>query len=101
MKSIVISSRQRSSNRAGVPKGMAFTIRGPRLADVSHRVNLMKTPTELKITTLPPETLLGPLNDVEEKYAPPKLFAAGPMELPLPRPRVAIIGSRKASAKGL
>ncbi len=101
MKSVVISSRQRSSNRAGVLRGMALTLRGQRLTDVSHQVNLMKTQTGLKITLLLPEMLLGPLNDVEEKYAPPKLFAAGPMELPLPRPRVAIIGSRKASAKGL
>ncbi len=54
-----------------------------------------------KVSTLTPEQLLGPLNDVESKFAPPKLFAAGPMEIPLPRPRVAIIGSRKAFAEGL
>ncbi len=54
-----------------------------------------------KISTLTPEQLLGPLNDVERKFAPPRLFAAGPMEIPLPRPRAAIIGSRKASTKSL
>ncbi len=48
-----------------------------------------------------PEELLGPLNDVERKFAPNKLFTAGPMEIPLPKPRVAIVGSRKASPKGL
>ncbi len=48
-----------------------------------------------KISVLTPEQLLGPLNDVESKFAPPKLYAAGPMETPLPRPRTAIIGSRK------
>src|SRR6266566_9443016 len=54
-----------------------------------------------KISVLTPEELLGPLNDVERKYAPLKLFASGPMEIPVPRPRSAIIGSRKASGKGL
>ena len=47
------------------------------------------------------EDLLGPLNDVETKFAPPRLFVAGPMEIPIPRPRVAIVGSRNASSKGL
>ena len=54
-----------------------------------------------KISVLTPEELLGPLNDVERKYAPLKLFASGPMEIPAPRPRLAIIGSRKASGKSL
>ena len=54
-----------------------------------------------KFLTLTPENLLGPLNDVEEKYAPQEIFAAGRMEIPLPRPRVAIVGSRKASMTGL
>ncbi|MDG6977811.1 MAG: DNA-protecting protein DprA [Nitrososphaerota archaeon] len=51
--------------------------------------------------TLTPEMLLGPLNDVEQKYAPSKLFVAGPMEIALPSPRASIVGSRKASKKGL
>ncbi len=58
-------------------------------------------PVQRKFLTLTPEKLLGPLNDVEKKYAPPEVFAAGPMEIPLPRPRVAIVGSRKASITGL
>jgi len=62
---------------------------------------MMRTPIVHGISPLTPEQLLGPLNDVEKKFAPLKLFAAGPMEIPLPRPRVAIIGSRRASAKGL
>lgn len=53
------------------------------------------------IFTLAPEELLGPLNDVERKYAPRVLYVAGKYNLPLPRPRVAIIGSRKASEDGL
>ncbi len=48
-----------------------------------------------------PEQLLGPLNDVERKYAPVKLYISGPMDIPLPRPRVSIVGSRKASDEGL
>lgn len=60
-----------------------------------------RNPTETQMRTLTPLELLGPLNDVERKYAPPALFSAGPMEIPLPSPRVAIIGSRKASPKGL
>src|SRR5206468_7057488 len=54
-----------------------------------------------RISVLSPEELLGPLNDVERKHAPLKLFASGPMEIPVPRPRLAIIGSRKASGKSL
>lgn len=61
----------------------------------------MEMPIRHKISTLGPEQLLGPINDVEKKYAPPRLFTAGPMEIPLPRPRAAIIGSRRASAKAL
>ncbi len=61
----------------------------------------MQTRTRQKMLELTPEELLGPLNDVERKYSPPKLFTIGPMEIPLPRPRVAIIGSRKASSEGL
>ena len=48
------------------------------------------------------ETLLGrPLNDIEERYAPKRLYVKGIMEKPLPRPRVSIVGSRKASPSGL
>jgi DNA processing protein len=47
-----------------------------------------------------PETLLGALTELEQKYAPPKLYVAGPMEIPLPHPRVAIIGTRQPSAEG-
>jgi DNA processing protein len=48
------------------------------------------------------EDLLGrPLNDIEEKYAPKILYVKGPMQRPLPRPKVSIIGSRKASQDGI
>ncbi|MBI1664072.1 MAG: DNA-protecting protein DprA [Nitrosopumilus sp.] len=46
--------------------------------------------------------LLGRLlNDIESKFAPKKIFCEGPMKLPLPCPRVSIIGSRNASEQGL
>jgi len=51
--------------------------------------------------TLTPEELLGPLNEVESKFAPKRLFVAGATELLKARPRVAIIGSRNASDDGL
>ncbi|MDC8451404.1 MAG: DNA-protecting protein DprA [Candidatus Nitrosotalea sp.] len=57
---------------------------------------------ELEYSSISVKDLLGrTLNDVEIKYAPKILHIAGPMEIPLPRPRVSIIGSRKASTKGL
>jgi DNA processing protein len=54
-----------------------------------------------KIVSLRPEQLLGPLNDVEQKYAPDELYVTGVMEIPLPTPRAAIVGSRKPSSNGI
>ena len=56
---------------------------------------------EKKTSTCTLEELIGPLNDVEKKYAPKQLYIAGQLSIPLPSPRVAVIGSRKASSKGL
>jgi DNA processing protein len=47
------------------------------------------------------EDLLGPLNDVERKNAPKKMFFAGDPGLLEVGPRVSLVGSRKASARGL
>src|SRR5438105_2046896 len=56
---------------------------------------------ETSLAHLTPEALLGrPLNDVEKKFAPRYLFVSGKMEIPLPQPRVSIVGSRKASQVG-
>src|SRR5436309_6058221 len=96
MKRIVIPARHGSRNQAGM-----FRRRAAGLWGGGNNLPLERNPMETQIRTLTPLELLGPLNDVERKYAPSKLFSAGPMEIPLPRPRVAIIGSRKASAKGL
>lgn len=53
-----------------------------------------------KPTTLK-EMLGRSFNDVEEKNRPKELYYAGPMEFPVPRPRVAIIGTRNATEAGL
>ena len=46
--------------------------------------------------------LLGrKLNEFEEKYAPQVLFVAGSMKIPLPEPRVSVIGTRKPSPEGI
>jgi len=46
--------------------------------------------------------LLGrPLNDIESKYGQITIYYKGAMEIPVPCPRVSIIGSRGASEKGL
>jgi DNA processing protein len=55
-----------------------------------------------KIRSLTVENLLGrTLNDVESKYAPELLYVHGSLEIPLPCPRVSIIGTRKPSPEGL
>ena len=57
--------------------------------------------TEKKPSAYTLEELIGPLNDVEKKYAPKQLFVVGQLPVPLTSPRVSVIGSRKASFKGL
>jgi DNA processing protein len=52
-------------------------------------------------TSVSSQELLGALSEIEQKYAPEKLFVAGRIKFPLPHPRVAIIGTRTASAEGL
>ena len=57
--------------------------------------------TGSRVTRVSSEELLGPLSEIEQKFAPKTLFVAGKIALPLPHPRVAIIGTRKPSAEGL
>jgi DNA processing protein len=62
----------------------------------------METVDRAQISALTIEDLLGrQLNDVEKKYAPTSLYTKGLMHIPLPRPRVSIVGSRKATDDGL
>ena len=57
---------------------------------------------EPAISAWDPATLLGrPLNTVEERGAPSTLYAAGTMRIPLPHPRVAIVGTRRATVGAL
>jgi DNA processing protein len=48
-----------------------------------------------------PEGLLGPLNDIEAKFAPPNLHVAGDIRLLEGPPRVSVIGTRKPSDEGV
>lgn len=45
--------------------------------------------------------LLGPLNAVEQKFAPPTLWTAGNASLLQRHPRVAVVGTRHPSAEGV
>lgn len=47
-----------------------------------------------------PEELLGPLNEVEKKFAPSQLFLKGNTQLFEEGPRVSIVGSRNPSEQG-
>lgn len=47
------------------------------------------------------EDLLGPLNQVEQKHAPARLYLAGKRSVIQAGPRVSVVGSRKASPAGL
>ena len=58
-------------------------------------------PPPMEFTELTPEELLGPLNEVEAKHAPKKLYAAGDVAMLRQAPRVSIVGSRKASEDGV
>lgn len=93
--------RKRPINQGRVGSRRLPILRSEDVNYVSHKANVMETSVRQTYSALTPEQLLGPLNDVERKFAPLKLFTAGPMEIPLPRPRAAIVGSRKASARSL
>ncbi|NOZ82730.1 MAG: DNA-processing protein DprA [Euryarchaeota archaeon] len=56
----------------------------------------------MKIREVKLSELLGrPLNDVEKKYAPEVVYVSGCIKIPLPGPRVAIVGTRNPSSEGL
>ena len=61
----------------------------------------MEKEKRVSASTYSLEELIGPLNDIEKKYAPKELHVAGQLSVPLPGPRVSVIGSRKASPEGL
>lgn len=47
-----------------------------------------------------PEELLGPLNEIEKRRSPKTLYVRGDQSLFRMQPRVAVVGSRKASPDG-
>jgi DNA processing protein len=51
--------------------------------------------------TLSCDELLGPLNEVERKFAPPEIYAAGDTDILKHGFRVSIVGSRNASKAGI
>ena len=54
------------------------------------------------ISTWTPTALLGrTLNETEERNAPPRVWTAGTMRIPVPGPRVAIVGTRQATPESL
>ena len=73
----------------------------PKKPPTTSRDEAMKTQNGIDVFTYTLNDLLGPLNDVEEKYAPKILYVAGKLPIPLPGPRLSVIGSRGASAQGI
>ncbi len=62
----------------------------------------MERDERMEVSAYSPEVLLGrPLNDIEARNAPRVLYTAGPMKIPIPRPRVAIVGTREPTARGV
>lgn len=56
---------------------------------------------DMHAVSVTPADILGQLNDVEEKYAPERLYLQGNQSLLRRGPRVSIVGSRKATPDGL
>ena len=52
-------------------------------------------------STLRPDEVLGALNELEVKFATAQLYCAGDVSLLRRGPRVAVVGSRRASPEGL
>jgi DNA processing protein len=59
------------------------------------------SPDTLARMTLRPDEVLGALNELEVKFAPAQLYCAGDVSLLRRGPRVAVVGSRRASPEGL
>ncbi len=97
----MISPGQGPVDQTGASRTIPSDLSSGDAPEFESQVPLMNPERSPKIRSLTPVALLGPLNEVERKYAPSELFVSGPMETPLPRPRVSIVGSRKASPEGL
>ncbi len=70
-----------------------------------HRLATSRQPTPRPnmnpIVSTSPQEILGPLNDVERKNAPPTIYAMGDLAVFGATSRVSIVGTRKPSPDGL
>ncbi len=61
-----------------------------------------KMAEEIVYLSIDLKNLLGrSLNDIEEKFAPPTIYFQGAIDIPLPCPRVSVIGTREPTEEGL
>lgn len=56
--------------------------------------------SESQVTSAAPAELLGPLNDIERKFAPKLLYVSGDLSLLEGPPRIAVIGTRNPTPEG-
>lgn len=64
------------------------------------KADYMEPNSRLDIDITTPDNLIGPLNDIESKYAPNQIYSMGNKSLMMDRPRVSIIGTRNPSKEG-
>lgn len=60
----------------------------------------MKKGSPQQPRSVTPQELLGALSEIEQKFAPKRLYIQGRMGVPIPHPRVAIIGTRQPTEHG-
>ncbi len=73
----------------------------PRTRDQGEFQRLAERAFEADPDGVRPEDVLGPLNAEEQKYKPAALYLAGDRSLLLRRPKVSIVGSRRATDDAL
>ena len=66
-----------------------------------HKEHAVSAHQSISCQAYAPEDLLVPLNEAEQQHAPATLFVVGSTDMLHHGTRVAIVGSRKASARGL
>lgn len=89
-----------SSNVAVTPKSSLSTGHTVRSGSSQFRKITRGVPSP-EVVEFAPEDLLGPLNAVERKHAPQKLYVIGDEGLLRAGRRVSVVGSRKASSASL
>lgn len=76
------------------------TLGGTALTQICFKVVMGIASTRMITRQFSAEELLGPLNEIETQRSPKALFVAGNPALFREQPRVAVVGSRKASPEG-